>query len=107
MRKVKGFEFEIVGNEVWLYKNGEVIKLKLEFGESGYSKCYLYLIKKESGREEGFNKVGNFLYSYDEVKKEVEIFNNKKVLLFKKELKDEEVKYIRNSVINILINNLE
>ena len=107
--KVKGVEVEVVGDILRFEKDGEMVEVKREIGKSDYSVVYLELVRKGSKRvNDGWKKVGNFEYKLDEETNNVDIRRiGEEELLFKDvELSDNELKYIRTAITNILINNL-
>lgn len=102
--KCKGIIYEIQGEKVVFEKDGEKVELNLEFGKSAYSTVYLHLTKK-STKKSGYYKVGNFQYKIEE--SNLTVYNKKEEIIIEKLLEEKEMKYLRTTVINLLINTLE
>lgn len=106
---VKGVEVEVVGDILRFEKDGELVEVKREIGKSDYSVVYLELVRKGERRvNDGWKKVGNFEYKLNEEENEATIrrYNSEEIVFENVAISESELKYIRTSIINILINNL-
>lgn len=111
MRKVRGVPYEIEGNKVYLYVNEEEpVELELEIGVGVYQTVSAHL-RGSTGRRKKAKTLGNFTYdlSEDSNGNEVLVIRNKagEVILEKNGLTDKEVRYIRNTAVNLILESLE
>lgn len=103
---VKDVEVEILSdNKLRFMKNDELVEIERDSFLGDYRKVYNFLKSKTNRNQDSFKEVGNFLYK---VENDILVIKRKNddEILDEINVKDEDIKYLRNYVINYLINNL-
>lgn len=102
--KVKGLEVEVVGDVLRFEKDGEMVEVKREIGKSDYSVVYLELVRKgEKRSNDGWKKLGRFEYKVENDLMSIRRVESLEMLVEDKEVSEENTKYIRTYVTNLLL----
>jgi len=103
---VKDTKVEITENDKLRFeKGGEIVEIDRDSILGDYRKVYNYLKSKTNRRNDDFKEVGSFIYKIENNTLLIHRKSNNE-LIAELDIKDEDIKYLRNYVINYLINNL-
>ena len=104
---VKEVEVEVTETHLIFEKDGETVELERKVGRDDYRLVYQYLSRKGSARpSNGLRSVGQFEYDLQEDVVSIRRIGEEEWLVENLELEETQIKNIRNTVINWIINNL-